>query len=47
MTADGTKMRHLTEEKQAEAREFLANNNLFLRDYWIHAGLERQNIAYL
>lgn len=47
ITDNGTAMRRLTEEQQNDARQFVETNNIFLRDYWIHAGLERQNIEFL
>lgn len=39
---NGTKMSHLTEEEQEQARTYMEEAGLFLSDYWIHSGFEKE-----
>jgi len=38
----GTKMSHLTEEEQEHARNYMETEGLFLSDYWVHSGFEKE-----
>jgi len=39
---NGTKMSHLTEEEQQHARTYMEEAGLFLSDYWVHSGFEKE-----
>jgi len=39
---NGTKMSHLTEEEQEQARTYMEAGGLDLSDYWVHSSLEKE-----
>ncbi|MFN7118228.1 MAG: AAA family ATPase [Saprospiraceae bacterium] len=41
----GTKLYHLTEEEMAHARSYMETEGLFLSDYWVYSGFEKEEEA--
>ncbi|MFM9948337.1 MAG: AAA family ATPase [Saprospiraceae bacterium] len=39
---NGTKMSHLTEEEQQQARTYMEAGGLYLSDYWVYSDLEKE-----
>lgn len=42
---NGTKMSHLTEEEQEQARTYMEAGGLDLSDYWVHSSLEEETAS--